>query len=150
MNKQFPYTSLHNYLDAELSHLDNPSHQQIKQAKREYWKQYYAHYRRDKRKIRKEYTLGFDANALKQIQQKKGKLTVSQFLYQTIEQAISNNPIPLQDTSVLGSIDRQLMHLIDLMEELLSSNSNELNEQILEQIEALEMQFSQTFKPNTE
>lgn len=146
MNNTFPYTSLHDYLDAKLSHIDNPTHNQIKEAKREYWKQYYTHYRRQKRKVRKEYTLGFTPDSLKQIKDKKGKLSVSQFLYRTIEQAISSNPIPFQDTSVLGSIDRQLMHLIDLMEELLASNSNTLNEQVLEQIEVLEQQFSQTFK----
>lgn len=146
MNNTFPYTSLHDYLDAKLSHIDNPTHSQIKEAKREYWKQYYTHYRRQKRKVRKEYTLGFTPDCLRQIKQKKGKLSVSEFLYKTIEQAISSNPIPLQDTLVLRSIDRQLMHLIDLMEELLTSNSNILNEQVLEQIEVLEQQFSQTFK----
>lgn len=148
MSKTFPYTSLHDYLDTKLSKIDNPTHSQIKEVKREYWKQYYTHYRRQKRKVRKEYTLGFTSEYLKQINNKKGKLSVSEFLYRTIEQAIGNNPLPLQNTSILGSIDRQLMHLIDLMEELLASNSNELNEQILEHIEVLEEQFSQTFKAN--
>ncbi len=148
MNKTFPYTSLHDYLETKLSQIDNPIHSQIKEIKREYWKQYYTYYRRQKRKIRKEYTLGFTPEYLKQIKDKKGKLSVSEFLYRTIEQAIGNNPLPVQDTSVLGNIDRQLTHLIDLMEELLASNSNELSEQILEHIEVLEEQFSQTFKKN--
>jgi hypothetical protein len=73
---------------------------------------------------------------------------VSQFLYQTIELALSNNGLVQYDKALLGKIDQQLMHLIDLMEDLLSSNSNELNEQVLEQIEILEAQFSQIFKHN--
>jgi hypothetical protein len=71
MNSSFPYTSLHDYLDAVLSQIENPNHQQIKEAKREYWKQYYTYYRKQKRQIRKEYTLGFHPEVLKQIQQKK-------------------------------------------------------------------------------
>lgn len=145
MTKLFKYTSLHDYLDAALSHIDNPSHQEIKQAKRNYWKLYYTHYRRQKRIVRKEYTLGFDTDSLKQLQQKKGDLSVSQFLYQIVEQAIGKLPT-VQDKTLLGNIDRQLMQLINLLEDLLASEHTELNEQILEQIEALEQQFSQTFK----
>lgn len=146
MNKTFPYTSLHDYLDTVLSHIDNPSHQEIKQAKRDYWKQYYTHYRRQKRIVRKEYTLGFDTDSLKQLQQKKGNLSVSQFLYQIVEQAIDGKCPTVQDKTLLGNIDRQLMRLINLLEDLLASEHTKLNEQILEQIEALEQQFSQTFK----
>jgi hypothetical protein len=146
MNKPFPYTSLHDYLDTALSHIDNPSHQEIKQAKRDYWKQYYTHYRRQKRIVRKEYTLGFDADSLKQLQQKKGDLSVSQFLYQIVEQAIDGKYPTVLDKTLLGNIDRQLMQLINLLEDLLESKNTELNEQILEQIVALEQQFSQTFK----
>ncbi|WP_335974018.1 hypothetical protein [Gaetbulibacter jejuensis] len=146
MNKPFPYTSLHDYLDTALSHIDNPSHQEIKQAKRNYWKQYYTHYRRQKRIVRKEYTLGFDTHSLKQLQQKKGNLSVSQFLYQIVEQAIDGKRQTVQDKTLLGNIDRQLMKLINLLEDLLASEHTELNEQVLEQIENLETLFSQTFK----
>lgn len=146
MNKTFPYTSLHDYLDTALSHIDNPSHQEIKQAKRDYWKQYYTHYRRQKRIVRKEYTLGFDAGSLKQLQQKKGDLSVSQFLYQIVEQAIDGKHPTVQDKTLLGNIDRQLMQLINLLEDLLVSEHTELNEQVLEQIENLETLFSKTFK----
>lgn len=146
MNKPFPYTSLHNYLDTTLSHIDNPSHQEIKQAKRDYWKQYYTHYRRQKRNVRKEYTLGFDVDILKQLQQKKGNLSVSQFLYQIVEQAIDEKCPTTQDKTLLGNIDRQLMQLINLLEDLLELENTELNEQVLEQIENLETLFSKTFK----
>lgn len=146
MNKTFPYTSLHDYLDTALSHIDNPSHQEIKQAKRDYWKQYYSHYRRQKRIVRKEYTLGFDAGSLKELQQKKGDLSVSQFLYQIVEQAIDGKHPTVQDKTLLGNIDRQLMQLINLLEDLLASEHTELNEQVLEQIENLETLFSKSFK----
>lgn len=147
MKNTFPYTSLHNYLDTALCHIDNPSQEQIKQAKRAYRKAYYTHYRRQRRKLRKEYTLGFTADYLKEIKNAKGSLSISQFLYKAVDQAIGKIPIQPHDPSVLGSINRQLMHLIDIVEEALDSGSNALNENVLEKIEILREQFSQTFSP---
>ena len=143
----FPYTSLHNYLDVALSDIENPSHTQIKESKREYWKLYYTHYRQQKRKTRKEYTLGFDAEGLRQIGLKKESLSVSQYLYQAVEQAISDNRQSFYDKAVLGKIDQHLMHLIDLVEELIASESTALNERVLERIELLERQFFKLLKP---
>lgn len=146
IQEPFPYTSLHDYLDTMLSHIENPSHGQIKQAKRNYWKLYHTHYRRQKRKVRREFTLGFGPDVLERILQKKGDLSVSLFLYRAVEQAIGNGHSVPGDREVLGRVDRQLMHLIDLIEDLLASEKTGLDGQVLEKIEALEMQFSQILK----
>ncbi len=149
MKTKFPYTSLHHYLDTVLSSIDNPSRQQIKDAKRDYWKLYYKFYRREKRKYRKEFTLGFKTDELHKIKNKKGKLSVSEYLYQTIEQSLQDPSKPIVNNSkLLCSIDKQLMELVDLLEDVIVSGSNKLNTSVLEKIEHLENQFAEIYKPN--
>jgi hypothetical protein len=77
--KSFEYTSVHQYLDCVLQNNPNASHNQIKEAKKAYWKLYYSHYRKQKRKKRKEFTLGFYNEQLDKIDIKRGELTVSKF-----------------------------------------------------------------------
>lgn len=143
MNYGFPYTSLHEYLETVLSTMDNPSHQQIKEAKRAYWKHYYKVYRRNQRQVRKEYTLGFGADALKRIQQKKGKLSVSKFLYLVIDRELQSNEVVCNNREVLSSLHQHLMELITLVEELLDSDGSKAIDGILERLDVLEEQVEQ-------
>ena len=151
MNKHFKYKNLHDYLDEVFSNIEHSTNQQIKEAKRAYWKKYYRHYRREKRKSRKEYTLGFNVDHLTQIQQRKGDLSVSEFLYEVIEKAINvNEDMPLHyDKKLLGKIDQHLMSLIDLIEDWMESQeTSNIEMKILERIEMIEEQFSKVFKPH--
>lgn len=139
------YTSLYQYLDDVLGCIDNPTPAQIKTAKQQYWKQWYKQYRREQRTIQKEFTLRFDAENMKLINQKKGTQSISQFLYTSIQQAVTSEQYVLYDTALLKNIDHQLMHLINLLEELLNTDKMMLDEALLEKIEVLEQQFSEFF-----
>ena len=139
----FKYKSLHEYLESVLKPIPDPTHAQIKEAKREYWKLYYLHYRREKRKIRKEFTLAFNRKNLSLIHAKKGNQSVSQFLYQIIHREISSETIPSLNTEELAELHLKLMQIITLVEELLESNNKEVNEEVLERLETLEDSFSQ-------
>ena len=68
----FSFSSLHEYLDCAFKDNPNPSWDEIKNAKKEYWKIYYKHYRREKRIKRKEFSLGFYPKQLQLIHQKRG------------------------------------------------------------------------------
>lgn len=133
------YTSLYQYLDEVLSDVENPSKEQIQQAKNAYWKLWFTHYRRQRRKQRKEFTLSFDAQTLKHINDKKGTQSVSQFLYTSIYRALSSENASAIDTKLLAEVNQQLMQVINLLEELLENNATELTLKILERLEQLEL-----------
>lgn len=144
--KEQTYNSLHEYLETVLKSIPNPTARQVVEAKRAYWKIYYTQYRKERRKTRKEFTLGFDNSKLKLIHQKKGRLTVSEFLYQSVDMALDSNQILCIDKKLLGIIDQHLMQLIDLLEELSETKGTTLDISLNEKIEELEAQFHQLFK----
>ena len=136
------YHSIHEYLDEVLADIAHPTDAEIKSAKQAYWKLYYRQYRKDKRKERKEFTLGFSAEILKQINEKRDTLSISQFLYTSVHQALHNTEMPVQDNSILKEIDYKLMEIINLLEE------HSETEILIEKIEQLETQFTELFKAN--
>lgn len=140
---QFKYNSVHDYLESVLSTISNPTHLQIKEAKREYWKQYYTHYRQGKRQIRKEFTLGFEKHLLQVIHRKKGTLSVSKFLYQLIDKALASSESTFYNTELVAELHLKLMQLISLIEELLDNENTEINEDVIERLDILEHTFSQ-------
>ena len=140
------HKNLHSYLDESLGAIANPSHQQIKEAKRDYWKQWYRFYRAERRIKTKEFTLGFTTEYLERIHKRRGTQSVSQFLYASIQQTLEQEQQPIYDTKRLGEVDNTLMELINLLEELLNAEQRELTEAILERIEIVELQFSEFFK----
>lgn len=144
--KERTYNSLHEYLEAVLGPIPNSTDSDVIQAKRAYWKLYYARYRREKRKSRKEFTLGFDREKLQFIHRKKGNLSVSGFLYHAVDTALNDTPAMVFDKKLLGQIDQHLAQLIDLLEELLETKGTYSNEELLKIMEALENQFSQIYK----
>ena len=111
------YKSLHAYLDAVLHHVPHPTHLDIKNAKREYWKLWFRHYRRQKRKVRKEFTLGFDKQTINDIHRKKGKLSVSEYLYSCVLEATYDSTPRLEDREMFSKLHQNLMQLINLLEE---------------------------------
>ncbi|SDW81602.1 hypothetical protein SAMN05444411_102234 [Lutibacter oricola] len=141
-NSDFKYKSLHEYLDVALYETPNPTHKQIKQAKKAYWRSWFRHYHRQRREDRKEFTLGFDRQSLQLINQKRGKLSVSKFLYQAVATALNTHTIAAANTELLDTIHIQLMELISLVEELLDLESIEISITMFERLEALELQFN--------
>lgn len=144
--KEQTYHSLHEYLEEVLKSIPNPTSREVIQVKRAYWKIYFTRYRKEKRKTRKEFTLGFDNSKLKLIHQKKGSLTVSEFLYQSVDMALDSNQNMGYDKKLLGAIDQHLMQLIDLLEELSETKGITVDISLNEKIEELESHFHQLFK----
>ena len=139
--KTFPFTSVHHYLDTVFVNSVNPSEQEVKQAKCDYWKLYHSYYRKQRRKRKKEFTLGFDKKTLIRIHQRKEKLSVSEFLYKSVNNAIGNNAHILFDLSQLEILHQKLMELISLVEELLEQEDTQIIESVLIRLEHLEQQF---------
>lgn len=144
--ESFTYTSLHQYLETVLKDVSNPTNAEVKQAKRTYWKLYYTYYRKEKRKIRKEFTLGFSMERLQEIHQKRGTQSVSEFLYQSIDKELQSENDFFYNTDVLSALHLQLMQLITLIEELLDTNENEDVTEVLERLEQVENSFSELIK----
>lgn len=145
MNTRFQYTSVHQYLDAVLKNNPNASVQEVKEAKAQYWKQYYAHYRRKRRKLRKEFTLSFDKKQLELIHQKRMQLSVSEFLYSCVFEALSTSNVSIVNADMLSPLHQKLMELISLLEESLDNESKYDFESLLIRIEQLEEQFLKLF-----
>jgi hypothetical protein len=142
----FPYNSLYAYLDDVLGKIEQPSVQQIKQAKREYWKLYFRHYRKARRKGRREFTLGFDWDTLARIDHQRGELSVSKFLYSAMEHSLTNG-IAVQpiDRELLVNIHHLLALTVSLLEELLDREQCAVTEEVLEKIERLEQLFTERY-----
>jgi len=143
VDKQKLYTNIHEYLDDVLRNVPDPTHLQVKEAKRAYWKLYYRQYRSEKRKVRKEFTLGFDRDTMARIKQKKGSLDVSKFLYLIIETYLSSDKVPSFDKEILAGLHLKLMELIGHIEELLDNDGTTVPSDILERLETVERSFSQ-------
>lgn len=143
----FTFSSLHEYLDWALKNNPNASWDEIKNAKKEYWKIYYKHYRREKRIKRKEFSLGFYPKQLQKIHEKRGDKSVSQFLYDAVNRQLTSQEAPPVDTKVFREVHQQLRTLINLMEESLDSEASDALEEVLERIEQLEENFIQLINP---
>lgn len=141
--EEFEYKSLHQYLDSVLQNNSNASHAQIKEIKRQYWKLYYSAYRKQKRKNRKEFTLGFYKEQLDKIHKKRGAQSVSKFLYQTIKKELQSETKPSVNKDAIAEIHLALMQLITLMEELLDTVESYKMETALIRLGTLEDEFSQ-------
>ena len=135
--------SLQSYLASRFAETDTVTDEMVIQAKRDYWKSFYRHYRREQRKTRKEFVLGFYPEQLERINQKRGALSTSQFLYRAVELALLIEFKPMVDEQLLARVDQNLMELVNLLEEILESPAPELTREVLERIEKLELQVSQ-------
>lgn len=119
MAQDFPYKSLHEYLDKVFVGL-TPSETEIVQAKKTYWKAYNTHLKQKQRKKRKEVTIAFDKKEWQSFQE---ILNPSQSLHSYIKELlnhhIDNTPIApniiIQDTT---QIEQQLFLVIDYLEGL--------------------------------
>ncbi|QTE21085.1 hypothetical protein [Polaribacter cellanae] len=138
----FRYTSVHQYLDEVLGQIQNPTDSQIKKAKQAYWKIYYGYYRKQKRKTRKEFTLGFYPDQLEQIHQKRENLSVSEFLYNCVFLILKNDAISFANNYQLDELYQKVMELITLVEELLEEHTYQKIEEILLRLETIEEQFT--------
>lgn len=141
----FEYTSVHQYLDCVLHNNPNATHAQIREAKKAYWKLYYSYYRKQKRKNRKEFTLGFYKEQLEKINLKRGKLTISKFLYKAIYKELMSDTKSVFSEDEISTTHLHLMQLISTVEELLEDSESKELAFVLEKMEEFEEFFSRIF-----
>lgn len=138
----FPYKGLHDYLDTVFASKNHVTEEEIIAEKKAYWKLYYRHYRKYRRThVKREFTLGFDKQALKLMHQKRKDLSISEFLYACIYTILTGEKYHLLDTKPIDKLHQQLMELISLIEELLEDYDIEMNQEILSRLENIEQQF---------
>lgn len=137
------YNNIHQYLNAFFLTNPSPSKEEIIEAKAQYHKLWHRQYNKKRRNYRKEFTLGFNPKTLADIKSKKGKLSISKFLYDVVFNTLDTyNASSKYDSELLADIRHQLMSIIALLEEVLDSNAHQNYEAILEQVEALEIIFN--------
>lgn len=135
------YNSLYEFLEKNLKLFKNPSNEQIIELKKQYWKEYFYHYRKNYRQKFQEVTLRFSNKNIEKINIKRGSLSLPQFLYNCIDVALELNQKGIMDKETLGRINLNLMQIIHLLEELIDANNDTLTQELLERIEELEKQF---------
>lgn len=133
------YNNIYEYLDMVLETNANPTKEEIIDAKKQYYKLWHREYNRRRRKIRKEFRLGFDAKTLQRIKDQKGTLSISKYLYNAVYDALDGGHTSNFDNEQLTTIHQKLMQLIALLEESAELPRIEI---LLERIEELELQFS--------
>jgi len=119
------YTNLHEYLDVVFKDIPNPSTDDIIVAKKEYWRQWYRQYRKTYRKHLKEYRLHFDAETLELIKERKGKLSISKFLYQSVLHALETEREVPVTYKQYETISHQLLKITYLLEEMADNGASD-------------------------
>lgn len=119
MAQDFPYKSLHEYLDKVFMGL-TPTESEIAQAKKEYWKAYNTHLKQNQRKKRKEVTLALDKNEWQSLLERRNpNQSVHGYIKELLHHHIDNSPIVpqaiVQDTT---QIQQQLFLVVDYLEGL--------------------------------
>lgn len=119
MAQDFPYKSLHEYLDKVFVGL-TPSESEIAQAKKEYWKAYNTHLKQNQRKKRKEVTLALDKNEWQSLLERRTpNQSIHDYIKEWLTHHIDNSPIVaniiIQDTT---QIEQQLFLVTDYLEGL--------------------------------
>ena len=119
MAQDFPYKSLHEYLDKVFMGL-TPTESEIAQAKKEYWKAYNTHLKQNQRKKRKEVTLALDKNEWQSLLERRTpNQSIHDYIKEWLTHHIDNSPIVpstiIQDTT---QIEQQLFLVTDYLEGL--------------------------------
>lgn len=119
MADNFPYKSLHEYLDKVFSGT-SPSKTEIAQAKKEYWKAYNTHLKQNQRKKRKEVTLALDKKEWQSLLERRNpNQSVHGYIKELLTHHIDNTSIApntiIQDTT---QIEQQLFLVTDYLEGL--------------------------------
>lgn len=119
MTGDFPYKSLHEYLDDFFSGT-SPTEMEIVQAKKTYWKAYNTHLKKKQRKKRKEVTIAFDKKEWQSFQE---KLNPNQSLNSYIKELLTHDidKTPITPTTIIQNttqIEQQLFLVIDYLEGL--------------------------------
>lgn len=119
MTGDFPYKSLHEYLDNVFSG-KSPTEMEIVQAKKTYWKAYNTHLKQKQRKKRKEITIAFDKKEWQSLQERLNpNQSLNSYIKELLTQHIDNTPITpttiIQNTT---QIEQQLFLVIDYLEGL--------------------------------
>lgn len=146
MNKAFPYTSVHHYLDTLLKSRSNVSNTEIIELKKEYWKLWYRYYRREQRQRKKEYTLRLDTPSLLEIDRRRGRLSRSKFMYFIIANGLNgDNQLMINDADI-GIIQQHLVQVMNLLDEMRDEDGVEIEAEILERLNALECEINELVK----
>ena len=132
----FNYISIYHYLEEELKHIDTPSKAQIIALKKEYYRLYHKKYNHEYRNKVHQYTLSFSKAKFKRINNRRGKLSVSKFIYEALDVALEDSSAYSVNKDVLSSIQKMLMQLIDLTSE------DSKFDVMFERLEQLEAAFS--------
>ncbi|MBN8643472.1 MAG: hypothetical protein J0L86_16795 [Flavobacteriales bacterium] len=144
MAHDFPYKSLHEYLDSIFKGV-TPSENDIIQAKKSYWKAYNTRLKQHQRKKRKEITIALDKKEWEALLQRRStNQSIHDYIKEWLTHHISNSPIVtntiVQDTS---QIEQQLFVVCDYLEGLvyqrrhIDNNSIATLEQLLYKLQKL-------------
>ena len=110
----FNYSSVHDFLDEVLG--EHPSHLEIKEAKRAYWKKYNAHLKRERRKILKCVHLSLSKKEHSEIKLLAQNSGVS--MYQYIR-SVCLNPQPFRiPCTTINKLEAICLKLYDLQQEM--------------------------------
>lgn len=119
MAQDFPYKSLHEYLDKVFVGL-TPSENEIVQAKKAYWKAYNTNLKQNQRRKRKEVTVALDKKEWQSLLERRSpNQSLHDYIKEWLTHHINNSPIVaniiVQDTS---QIEQQLFVVCDYLEGL--------------------------------
>lgn len=137
MAHDFPYKSLHEYLDSVFKGL-TPSENEIIQAKKSYWKAYNTRLKQHQRKKRKEVTLALNKNEWQSLLERRNpNQSIHDYIKEWLTHHIDNSLVKpntiVHDTT---QIEQQLFVVIDYLEGLIYQRRHIDNDSIakLEQL----------------
>ncbi|MBB4807071.1 cob(I)alamin adenosyltransferase [Chryseobacterium defluvii] len=146
--ENFPYKSLHDYLDIIFKDI-TPTEIDIIKAKKTYWRNYNTLLKKNQRIKHKEVTIPLTKEQLELLSRKiENNYSVSQYVKSVILQHINNESASLSKKQDLTGIEQQLFLVTDYLESLLyqrrfvdNTQIGKLEQHILYLQQLLETQF---------
>lgn len=113
------YHSIHDFLDAFFEG-KNPSKEEIKEAKKMYWRAYNTRLKKKQRKKNREVTFSVTPSEEKEITKRLlPQQSIGQYVKQLVLQEINSTKSFRIDSDLLASIEQQQFQLIEYLETLL-------------------------------
>lgn len=130
MENSFNYKNLHHYLDTIFKEI-TPTPDRIALEKKNYWRLYHKHKKRNYREQKQEITIAFTIEEIKAIQRcNLSKQSLTGLLKSFVLERVNNANKNLDATSI-NQLNQELFFLIQLLEEIIENklpiNQNVVN-----------------------
>ncbi len=111
MKSDFPYKSVHQFLDEVFKSIDEPTSKQIKEQKKIYWRMYNSALKVRRRRLLKYIALSINRSDFSELQRQA--FAVDETVYDLMKERILNSDRPMLPIKLICRIHQTVFELLD-------------------------------------